>query len=222
MIEHKPFFYVIEHIPSGKRYIGSKWSSDPARLATPSQFMVEGGYQTSSKSVKELIKRDGLDSFAINEIVLESEITGFNSIFEYEIYRLKEVNAGTNPEYLNKTDGVVIKDQISDRYYWELREHDNEIKFSSDELSIYWQFQDYDLNLVVRNREESNKAKELVSRIQKFLRTRSLSKITPEEVGLPQSYKKWRPEHLQQVIYDLENRFATIRKIYRKRLSRLE
>ena len=219
--QHTPFFYVIEHQPTGKLYMGSKWSSNPNSFANPSLFMVEGGYHTSSKVVKQLIKSDGLSSFSIKEIVLESDILDkFESIFKYEIHRLKEVDAGNNPAYLNKTDGVLISDSVSDRDYWLLRKYDNEIHFTAEEKSIYWQFQECDLNRIIRDKEEANKAKELVSKINRFLRTRSLTKINPEEVGLPRSYTKWKPVHLEQVLYDLENRFLVLIKIYRKRFQK--
>ena len=218
MIEHKPFFYVIEHIPTGKLYMGSKWSNDPARLANPSCFMVEGGYQTSSKIVKDLIRDEGLESFSIKEIILEEEISEqFRSVFEYEVYRLKLVDAGNNPLYINETNGVLTKDHISDRHYWKIREHDHKIKFTDKEKSIYWMFQEYELNLSVRSRDEVKKINFLVKEIKSILKSKGYKKLEPEEVGLPQTYYKWKPEHLEKVIFDLNNNFSTILCVMRKR-----
>jgi hypothetical protein len=58
----KPYYYVIRHKPSGKLYAGSQYgkNSDPNNLWET--------YFTSSKLVKELIKKDGVDSFEIEYV----------------------------------------------------------------------------------------------------------------------------------------------------------
>ena len=51
-----PFFYIIQHIPSGKYYAGyccKKSHCDSSKL------MTEEGYKTSSKIIKEFIKNEG-------------------------------------------------------------------------------------------------------------------------------------------------------------------
>lgn len=221
-LEHQPFFYVIEHIPSSKLYMGSKWSKDPNRLANPALFMIEGGYLTSSNTVKNLIQSDGIDSFKIKEIVLESEVSNqYSSIFKYEVARLKAVDAANNPLYLNKSDGCYLTEQVSDRYYWDLRKNDHKIKFTDAEKGMYWLFQEYDLNLIIRSKEDVAAKNEVVNCIRKFLKTRSFSAINPEEVGLPQTYTKWTSEHLTRVLFDLENNFGSIRRVFRKRFNQL-
>ena len=58
----KPYYYVIRHKPSGKLYAGSQYgkNSDPNNLWET--------YFTSSKLVKELIEKDGVDSFEVEYI----------------------------------------------------------------------------------------------------------------------------------------------------------
>lgn len=58
----KPYYYIIKHKPSGKLYAGSQYgkNSHPDNLLKI--------YFTSSKLVKELIEKDGIDSFEIQII----------------------------------------------------------------------------------------------------------------------------------------------------------
>jgi hypothetical protein len=58
----KPYYYLIRHKPSGKLYAGSQYgkNSDPNNLWET--------YFTSSKLVKELIEKDGVDSFEIEYV----------------------------------------------------------------------------------------------------------------------------------------------------------
>ena len=65
-----PYFYIIKHKESGKRYVGSKWAKD----ADTETFMTDDGYKTSSVTVHELIEKDGLYSFEIEDIITEEEI----------------------------------------------------------------------------------------------------------------------------------------------------
>lgn len=44
-LSHIPYFYIIQHIPSGKYYGGSKWKEG----CHPDTFMTLKGYQTNSK-----------------------------------------------------------------------------------------------------------------------------------------------------------------------------
>lgn len=90
-----PYFYIIQHVPSGKLYAGVKYSADAdhKNLLTPS------GYHTSSNIVHDLIKKDGLSSFAITEIKL------FNSPDEahsFETNYLRLNSAATSTLYLNQ------------------------------------------------------------------------------------------------------------------------
>lgn len=83
MAIYSPFFYIIRHIPSGLKYAGCRYS----RKSDPEKFMTKQGYKTSSSHVHEMIKRDGLDSFEIIDLILECDIKipfGWNSVYEFE------------------------------------------------------------------------------------------------------------------------------------------
>lgn len=93
-LPHVPFFYIIRHKPSGKFYAGAKWSVD----ANPTNFMVEGGYTTSSKTINNLITETGLDSFEVVKIVTEFQSTAY----EYETEFLQTNNIDKDDNWLNK------------------------------------------------------------------------------------------------------------------------
>ena len=90
----RPYFYIIRHIPSGKKYAGVKWGED----ADPSNFLKINGYYTSSNKIKSLIEKDGLAAFEIIEIVTE-----FNDMhpYEYETNFLIENDCGGSDEWFN-------------------------------------------------------------------------------------------------------------------------
>jgi len=93
----QPYFYVIQHITSLKYYAGYKsYGSCSDNLMTPN------GYKTSSKVVKQLITKDGLQSFIIRKI------KRFNTAEEahrYEFRFLTKVNAKDNVTFLNLSNG---------------------------------------------------------------------------------------------------------------------
>lgn len=64
MAIYQPYFYVIQDKRNGIYYAGAKWAKD----ANPATFMVEGGYETSSDTIKELIRHHGLSNFIIRKI----------------------------------------------------------------------------------------------------------------------------------------------------------
>lgn len=89
-----PYFYVILHKPSNKRYAGCKFG----RFADPTTFMTSDGYQTSSKTVKALIQSDGLDSFKIDLIVTEDVV---GNVHEYETSFLKINDCANDLMWIN-------------------------------------------------------------------------------------------------------------------------
>lgn len=95
-LPHVPYFYIIEHTPSGKRYSGSKW----AKGCHPDTFMVEGGYTTSSNIVNDLIKKDGIDSF--NILLIETNFGFGMSAYEYETVFLQTHNIANDYNWLNQ------------------------------------------------------------------------------------------------------------------------
>lgn len=91
---YQPYFYVIQEVSSGMYYAGAKWGKD----ADPNNFMVEGGYQTSSKTIKERISKNGLNSFIVCKIkIFETS----NDAYEYETRFLQKIKAGKNPKFYN-------------------------------------------------------------------------------------------------------------------------
>ena len=94
----KPYFYIIKHNLTQKYYAGCKINSK----ANFSNFMTERGYQTTSKVIKELIRKDGLHVFTI------IRIKQFNTPAEalaYETRFLTRVNASENTMFYNRHNG---------------------------------------------------------------------------------------------------------------------
>lgn len=100
---HVPYFYIIQHILSGKLYCGSKW----AKGCHPDTFMIEDGYTTSSTLVNNLIKKDGIDSFKTVQIIPETEC--LMSVYEYETIFLQTNDISKDDNWLNghNNDGIL-------------------------------------------------------------------------------------------------------------------
>lgn len=95
-IEHVPYFYIIQHIPSGKLYGGAKWEEG----CNPTTFMIVGGYTTSSDAVNDLILADGLESFKTRLMVTNF---GFGmSSYEYETVFLQTNDIANDDNWFNK------------------------------------------------------------------------------------------------------------------------
>jgi hypothetical protein len=93
-----PYFYIIKHKSTQKYYAGCKINS----TADSSNLMTEHGYKTTSKVIKELIKKDGLNAFEI------LKIKHFNTpekALYYETKFLQKVNAAENPKFFNRHNG---------------------------------------------------------------------------------------------------------------------
>ncbi len=93
-----PYFYIIKHGPTGKYYAGCKINSE----ADSSNLMTENGYKTTSKIVKNLIKKDGLESFQILRI---KHFDLPEQALDYETRFLLKVNAAENPMFFNLHNG---------------------------------------------------------------------------------------------------------------------
>lgn len=94
MFIYKPYFYVIQNTITGLYYAGSKYSKN----ANPSDFMTYGGYTTSSKIIKSIIEKSGLESFVIRKIKVFALA---KEAYEYETRFLRKVNAKQNPKFYN-------------------------------------------------------------------------------------------------------------------------
>jgi len=96
-----PYFYIIEHKETGKKYAGAKWAKD----ANPNNFMLETGYQTSSSTIHKIIGNEGLDAFEIKEIVKLEELCipfGCQSIDEYESWFLESNDCANSKDWYNR------------------------------------------------------------------------------------------------------------------------
>ena len=90
-----PYFYIIQHSESGKYYAGCKFGKN----ANPANFMVPGGYTTSSKEVNKIIKNTGLGSFEIIALLTEDDIGC--DVYQFETTFLQENNISANPNWFN-------------------------------------------------------------------------------------------------------------------------
>ncbi len=105
--QYQPYFYIIQDIRNDIYYAGAKWSKD----ANPSSFMVEGGYTTSSNTIKELIRQHGLSNFIIRKIrTFETP----EQAHDYETKFLKRVNAKSNLRFYNghNNDGAMDHEKM--------------------------------------------------------------------------------------------------------------
>ena len=135
-----PYYYIIKHIPSGKLYIGSQYGkySDPKNLLDT--------YFTSSKYVKELIQKDGIDSFEVEYIecredAREHEQKQLSLLYEQygrEIFLEKYLNRNLSPGIL-LTDDIIqkanekrkVSSSIAAKRLFEQGRHNFQIKNSS-------------------------------------------------------------------------------------------
>lgn len=106
----KPYYYVIKHKPSGKLYVGSQYgkNSNPENLLTT--------YFTSSKLVKELIEKDGVESFEIEYIDCRPDAREYEQKFLIERYN----NLGRQKFldlYLNRnlSPGILLTEEIIEK-----------------------------------------------------------------------------------------------------------
>ena len=105
--DYIPYFYIIQDVRNGMYYAGAKWAKD----ANPSNFMIEGGYETSSETIKELIRQHGLSNFIIRKI--RTFETGPEA-YRYEKRFLIRVNARRNKRFYNghNNDGTMDPDKM--------------------------------------------------------------------------------------------------------------
>jgi len=107
-----PYFYVIEHVASGRLYAGSKYATK--RVSDWSTFMRPGGYTTSSKHINTLIKMEGFEAFRIGLLVSEDRLNdvfnplGHNEVGKYEDWFLEYYNCTADPAWFNKSRGGSI------------------------------------------------------------------------------------------------------------------
>jgi RNase P/RNase MRP subunit p29 len=89
-----PYFYIIQEVSTDMYYAGSKYGKN----ANPSNFMIEGGYQTTSEIIKELIRQHGFSNFIIRKI--RTFETG-EAAHDYETRFLQKVDARNHLKFYN-------------------------------------------------------------------------------------------------------------------------
>ena len=103
----KPYYYVIRHKPSGKLYAGSQYgkNSDPSNLWET--------YFTSSKLVKELIEKDGVDSFEIEYIDCRPDAREYEQEYLMAMYK-KYGREMFLDKFLNRnlSPGILLTEEI--------------------------------------------------------------------------------------------------------------
>ena len=108
MAIYQPYFYVIQDTRNGIYYAGAKWAKD----SDPSAFMIMGGYQTSSETIKTLIEMYGLSAFVVRKLRVFSTALQAQ---QYETRFLRRVNAKKHPKFYNghNNDGAMDHQKIS-------------------------------------------------------------------------------------------------------------
>lgn len=94
--DRTPYTYIITHIPSGKRYYGSRY----ARYCYPGDLWKN--YFTSSRKIKNLIIKDGIESFSFSIRKIFDSVSGCR---RWESRFLHKINARFNNEWFNEHNG---------------------------------------------------------------------------------------------------------------------
>jgi len=125
-----PYFYIVRHKNSGMLYAGSRWKIG----CTPKELFTPGGYLTSSKRIKEIINKEGLDSFEIYLTLTEAEC-GLD-VFYYETRFLRQYNISNRTNWYNGHDNfsssafntTSFKKNMKNKYGFEYSSQVPEIK----------------------------------------------------------------------------------------------
>lgn len=94
--DRTPYTYIITHLPTGKRYYGSRYSYQ----CKPTDLWVK--YFTSSQTVCNLVKQDGVDAFSIN---IRKTFTTVKECRSWESRFLHKINARSNDSWINAHNG---------------------------------------------------------------------------------------------------------------------
>lgn len=126
----QPYFYIIEHIKTKIKYAGCKWAKD----SNPSNFWVDGGYFTSSGTIKDIINLEGSTSFRV--ICIKTEIECGMSVYNYETRWLNDHDCAKSKSWFNNHNNqndwgnVIVTDGLRSKRSL------NRIKWLSDEVNL--------------------------------------------------------------------------------------
>ena len=93
----QPYFYIIQHKASKKKYAGCRFQKG----CHHSELLTDGGYLTSSNSVKKILLEEGADAFEIIEIV---EV---DNSYAYETNFLVENKCAESEDWINQHNNTV-------------------------------------------------------------------------------------------------------------------
>jgi hypothetical protein len=99
MKDRTPYFYIIEHVASGKRYAGCRYGKG----CHPDELLQPNGYHTSSYYVNLIIKEEGLTTFKIIEIKTQDEI---GNVCDYETEFLVENDCAKSDKWFNLHNNI--------------------------------------------------------------------------------------------------------------------
>lgn len=95
MTTYLPYFYIIRDKRNGKMYAGSRWASG----CNPSEFMKPDGYTTSSKTINNIIKECGIDTF---EVLRTDTYCDGKHPYDYESEFLLERDCANSNDWYNE------------------------------------------------------------------------------------------------------------------------
>ncbi len=98
MSDRTPYTYFVLHIPTGKKYYGSKYGKG----SDPETFWKTDGYFTSSTKIKDLLQEYGADSFRAE---VRKVFNTPDQALKYEYRFLNKVGALNKTEWLNENLG---------------------------------------------------------------------------------------------------------------------
>lgn len=100
MTTYLPYFYIIRDKRNNKLYAGSRWANG----CNPSEFMKPDGYTTSSKTINNIIKECGIDTFEVLRI--DTSCDGKHP-YDYETEFLLERDCANSNEWYNEHNNDV-------------------------------------------------------------------------------------------------------------------
>jgi len=202
----QPYFYIIEHKESGRRYAGSRWSKN----CHPSEFMTKDGYTTSSTTVNDIIESEGLKSFRI------VELTEMDDPYTHETNFLVENDCAASDDWFNYHNNVTrpapygspeYKKMMFDRYGVE---HGTQIMTTCEHCEKEISLQNYSkyhgemckvvnpnrvVNTHLIGKKKSTKCRQKQGGVEYYdpetLQTKRIKIQLGEEI--PQGWKKGRP-----------------------------
>ena len=94
--DRTPYTYVVAHLPTGKRYYGSRYS----RRCDPSDLWVS--YFTSSRRIRQMVKEEGKGAFVAS---VRRIFPSIETCLRWETFVLRRLGVPKNDRWFNKSIG---------------------------------------------------------------------------------------------------------------------